>query len=432
LAEIALSHESKKPELTRDHILTIAGTETNTHKEMERRLQALGHYMDLPLPDRVTHLWRYSDPNRFLPVSDIVPRSADELPELLESRAEGVSVYLVPGCSPRVENWLSADLLGITMVPLHESEAGIALLGSAVTLDHGLLESLNGAVWSTGIFVDIPALVHLESPIRIVHRADLPTNAFRVVIRVGPGASVNLIEMLTGGDNSRHVLGVTEVVVEDGARVEHALIQNWAPGTIGHVTNRARLGRDAVWQSAAVSLGGAAYKADLGATLVGVGAESHLVGVSLSEKRQHMDFHTVHDHLGDHTRSKINFKTALTGKSTAVYTGLIRMEERAFQSEAFQENRNLMLSEKAKSHAIPELEIMTNDVQCSHAATSAPINEEELFYLRSRGISEKEAVRMLVRGFLEDALRLIPSGVTRDVASSLEERLDRLAGREGR
>jgi Fe-S cluster assembly protein SufD len=432
LAEISSSNASQKPAVTRDNILAIAGIETGNHKEMDRRFQALEHYTDLPLPDRVTHLWRYSDPYRFLPMSDLVPRNIGGSPELSETDAEGASVYLVPGCPPSVENWSSAHRLGITMVPLHESEAGIALLGAAVKLDHGLFESLNGALWSTGIFLDIPAQAQLESPIRIVNRAELPTNTFRVVIRVGRGASVNLVELLTGGDRSRHVLGVTEVVVDDGARVEHALIQNWAPGTVGHVTNRARLGRDAVWRSAAVSLGGAAYKADLGASLVGVGAESHLVGVSLSEKQQHMDFHTVHDHLADHTRSKINFKTALTGKSTAVYTGLIRIEAGAFQSEAFQENRNLMLSDKAKSHAIPELEIMTSDVQCSHAATSAPISEEELFYLRSRGISEREAVRMLVRGFFEDALMLIPSGVARDVEISLEERFDRLAGKGGR
>ena len=430
MVELQALEGTIKPIVTRDDILTMTGIGTGTPKEVERRFISLGRYLETPVPDRVTHLWRYSDPVRFFPKSALTPSRVDNPAPAFAGEGDEVSVTLVPGTTPSIAIGPLARRQGVVVEPLHRSPAGLKLLLSTVTPEHGIFESLSGAIWSTGIFVAVPKGVRLEAPIRIVHRAELTTNAARVVIHVASGADVKIVEALGGGGDARHVLGATEVVVDEGARAEHALIQNWAPGTVGHVTCRAALGRDAVWQSATISLGGAALKADLGAVLNGVGAESNIVGVSLSRKRQHMDFHTEHHHSAARTRSRINFKTALAGRSTAVYTGLIRMEEHALSSEAFQENRNLMLSDRAKSHAIPELEIMTNEVQCSHAATSAPINEEELFYLQSRGVGRAQAERILVRGFLEDALSLIPEGVKSPVEAALDDALQAL-GKKG-
>ncbi len=428
MVDQALVENSIKPAVTRDEILTMTGIGVGTPREVESRFQALNHYLGLPVPDRVTHLWRYSDPATFFPRGDLTPHSNSDLGAAMGD-VEGVIVYLIPGTAPKTVTGIAARRNSLLVEPLRLSKAGLALLGTVVPLDHGVFESLNGALWSTGVFIDIPEGVRLDAPIRVVHRADLRTNATRVVIRVGRGADVKIVETLLGGAPNRHVLSVTEVVAEAGARIDHALIQDWEPGTIGHVTNRATLARDAVWQSASIGLGGDAYKADFGAFLDGPGAESNIVGVSLSRKKQHMDFHTVQFHRADHTRSKINFKTALAGKSTSVYTALIHMAESAVESEAYQENRNLMLSDRARSHTIPELEIMTSEVQCSHAATSAPLNEEELFYLRCRGIPESVAIQMLVRGFFEDALSLVPDSLRGEAEQSLMTELKALSER---
>lgn len=431
MVEHALVEQLSKPLVTRDEILDMTGIGVGTPREVESRFQALNRYLEMAVPDRVTHLWRYSDPATFFPVNHLAPKSGAEL-SLASDGADGLTVYLVPGAVPKTISGISARRSGVLVEPLRLSKEGLALIGSAVPFEHGLFESLTGALWSTGIFIDVPKGVELLGPVRIIHRADLETNITRVVIRVGRGATVKIVETFSGGAANRHVLSVAEVIAEDGARVDHAVIQDWEAGTVGHVTNRAKLARDAVWQSASIGLGGKAYKADFGAFLDGPGAESHIVGVSLSRKKQHMDFHTVHDHRADHTRSRINFKTALAGKSTSVYTGLIRIARNAVGSEAFQENRNLMLSEKAKSHAIPELEIMTSEVQCSHAATSAPLSADELFYLRCRGIPEQEAVRMLVRGFFEDALALVPESLKEEIEQSLSTELGALTERGGR
>jgi Fe-S cluster assembly protein SufD len=205
--------------------------------------------------------------------------------------------------------------------------------------------------------------------------------------------------------------------------MSHVLHQTWSPGTVGHITSRANLERDAALRTAVIALGGRRFKADVGAVLNGVGAESRLFGVSLSDKRQTMDLHTVHDHQGERTRSRIDFKAALFDKSTSAYTGLIRVGEKAELSEAFQENRNLLLSDKCRADSIPELEIENSEVQCTHAATAAPIDENQLFYLKSRGIEESEAVAILVNGFFDAALSPLPQTLKPDIERTIAGRL---------
>jgi len=133
--------------------------------------------------------------------------------------------------------------------------------------------------------------------------------------------------------------------------------------------------------------------------------------VVLGGDRQKFDHHTSHRHLSGNTWSNIDFKAALTDRARSSYTGLIRIEEDAPSSEAFQENRNLLLSDTCRADTIPELEILTDDVSCSHGATAAPIDPEQIFYLQSRGIPRHEAVRLVVKGFLEPTLAMVPAAV---------------------
>lgn len=142
--------------------------------------------------------------------------------------------------------------------------------------------------------------------------------------------------------------------------------------------------------------------------LAGPGAHSEIVSIVAADGARHVDVHTVHDHRASHTRSNVTAKVALAGWARSVYTGLIRIEAQARGCEAFQENRNLRLSDAARADTIPELEILNDEVSCSHGATVGPLDDAERFYLESRGLSPREAERLIVEGFFADALARLP------------------------
>jgi len=212
------------------------------------------------------------------------------------------------------------------------------------------------------------------------------------------------------------------------AEVRHVLVQRWRAGARGHLVVRARTERDGRFFSATAGLGGQLVKTDIGSELAGPGARSELVGFALGEAKQHFDHHTRHVHSSGRTWSNIEYKVAAAGRSRSSYTGLIRIEAAAPGSEAYQENRNLLLSERARADSIPELEILTDDVSCSHGATVAPVDDEQVFYLQSRGLTATLAVRLIVRGFLESTLAQVPSPLREELEELVADRLARVEG----
>jgi Fe-S cluster assembly protein SufD len=164
----------------------------------------------------------------------------------------------------------------------------------------------------------------------------------------------------------------------------------------------------------------------VGAVLDGEGSRSEMVGVTLSEGRQHLDHHTLHEHRAGRTFSNLDFRAAVAGRARSTYTGLIRIDTGAPGSEAYQQNRNLLLSPRAHADTIPELEILTDEVSCSHGATVAPVDPEHVFYLQSRGIPAAEALRLVVRGFLEETLQRVPQNLRPALEELVAGRLQRL------
>ena len=181
--------------------------------------------------------------------------------------------------------------------------------------------------------------------------------------------------------------------------------------------------------SVMVSFGAGLYKADVGAVLEGAGSESRMVGLCFGDGRQRADHHTVQDHRGAHTASDIDFRVVLAGKARSAYTGVIRIAQDAPYCEAFQENRNLLLSDGCKADSIPELEILTDEVRCKHGATAGPIDPDQLFYISSRGLSPDDATKMIVTGFLEAALANIPESLGDPIREELARRLGEVKGR---
>ncbi|MEZ4387575.1 MAG: Fe-S cluster assembly protein SufD [Candidatus Krumholzibacteriia bacterium] len=375
-------------------------------------------------PDRVRHLWRYTDPADLLPGRALL--QATESPERTELPATP-AVLLRPGHEPLVN--AAAAAVGVTAEALFGEADHAQLVGRAVAADHGYFESLNAAAFDAGVVVRVPRDHVAAAPLRLVIAAVPGRDVLpRVLVAVGAGASVTVVEDHLGGGAGAVVVGVTEILVGANADVHHVLVQRWEDGTVGHLTVRARIERDGRYLGASAGFGGDVAKFDLGAILAGEGARSELVGVTLPDRRQHLDHHTMHRHLSGHTWSNIDFKAAVAGRARSSYTGLLRIEKDAPGSEAYQENRNLLLSEKARADTIPELEILTDDVSCSHGATAAPLDPEQLFYLQSRGIPADESLRLVVRGFVELTLRQVPEGLRADLEALVDARLERLVG----
>jgi Fe-S cluster assembly protein SufD len=387
------------------------------------RLRAAETLAEVAYPDRVRHLWRYTDPQKLQPQRVLAGEPAGE-PVAVEL-PQNPAVLVRPGQAPLLN--AAAEAAGIAVSGLLDDPAACDLVGQAVPADHGWFEALNAAAFDAGVRVRVPRDLVLEQPLRLVIPA-LPDGDLlpRILVQVEQGAQVTVVEEHRGGTAGSVVVGVTEVLVGANAEVRHVLVQHWEEGVAGHLTQRTLVARDARFLSATAGLGGSLVKADLGGVVTGPGARSELIGVALAEKRQHLDHHTVHRHTSGHAWSNIDFKAAVTDRAHSAYTGLIRIDEGAPVSEAYQENRNLLLSERARVDTIPELEILTDDVSCSHGATATPLDREQIFYLQSRGLTATEAVRVIVRGFVEPTFRLIPAGLREELEELVEARIARL------
>ncbi|MBM3287366.1 MAG: Fe-S cluster assembly protein SufD [Candidatus Eisenbacteria bacterium] len=367
----------------------------------------------LPMPDRARHLWRYTDPAALLPEAALIPRAS------VEPRASAEVVLS--------ESARRAGAIAIPLVDAIREDHTLVRekLGALVPSVFGKPEALNMAAWSAGHFVHLPGGVRIEDPIRLISAPPRGSfRAFRHLILVEEGAEATIVDESRGPDGreSSWASMVTELFVGEGARVRYVRLQRLGRGAVAHATFRARLGRDASLRTAIASIGGGLYKADLGVLMDGEGAESRMSGFVLCDGAQRADHHTVHDHRVARTHSDINLRVVLGGRARSAYTGLIRIAEEAPYCEAFQENRNLLLSDGCRAESIPELEILTDEVRCKHGATAGPIDEDQLFYLESRGLSRAKATEMVILGFLEETLSHLGSDETETIMGELAAR----------
>ena len=279
--------------------------------------------------------------------------------------------------------------------------------------------ALNAALWSGGCFLYVPKDVEIALPVQLATLVSAEGLALfpRTLIVVERNAKVTFIDETLSPDaaTKSFVSGAVEIVVADGATVEYYDVNNWGSNVCNFKTVRATLGRDASFRAAAVGIGSKLTKMRIDTLMPQPGARAELLGVTFGDKDQHFDYNTLQDHVGEHTISDLQFKSALTDSASLVWYGITRIEPPAAGSEANQTSRNLLLSEHAKASPIPVLEIEAWDVsKCSHGATAGPVDENELFYLQARAIPREVAERMLVEGFFADVIDRIPDARLRD------------------
>lgn len=279
------------------------------------------------------------------------------------------------------------------------------------------LECANRAAWRGGVFLRIPAGARIAEPLRLsLRHADAPFQFPRVLVAAEEGSDSSFFEEhlapspSSGPSRPAVSIAFSDILLGAGARLRCAYGQGLGADAVHFWRQRATLGPDSALEHVSMLLGGALHKSFLEVELAGPGARSSLYAASLAGGRRHVDAHTSQLHKAPRTSSDLLFRTALWGKARSVYTGLIRIEREAPDCEAYQAADNLLLSDEARADATPVLEILPDAVRCKHGATAGPVDQEELFYLATRGLSEPEAVRLLVRGFLDPALDRLPEG----------------------
>jgi Fe-S cluster assembly protein SufD len=210
-------------------------------------------------------------------------------------------------------------------------------------------------------------------------------------------------EFRSSGDAASFSAGVTDLHLGDGAKLLYVSVQDLSPASTSIQVQSAVVGRDASAMSLGVHLGSRFARSESLSRLLGEGGRSDMLAVTVADGEQQFDQRTLQDHRVARTASDLLYKNALDDKARAIFSGLIKVEEGAHFTDAYQKVRNLLLSDEAEANSMPGLEINADQVRCTHGATSGQIEPEELFYLRSRGLREKDAQRLIVLGFLQEA-----------------------------
>jgi Fe-S cluster assembly protein SufD len=387
------------PSVTRDDVEAIIAANGEPAWLTERRRAAWSQYQSMDLPDPYDEEWRRTD-----------VRALD----LTRFRmGSGVAVTGVPSSRE-----LAARGLVVTTLDdaAKNDAAAERYLYSAVPADEWKYLSLNAALWSGGVFVRVPDDVEIELPIQLAQSVSAGAAFPRTLIVAGRNARVAIIdEGVSAGADAAFVSGAVEIIAGDGAKVQYYNVNRYGDDVLNFTTVRAILGRDAEFTAFAAGIGSKLTKMRIDAEMPRPGATTQILGVTFGSGDQHFDYNTLQNHVGDHTISDLQFKSALKDSASLVWYGITRINPTAGGSEANQTSRNLLLSEHAKAAPIPVLEIEAHDVsKCSHGATAGPVEEGELFYLESRGIPRATAEHMLVEGFFADVIDRIPDAGLRD------------------
>jgi Fe-S cluster assembly protein SufD len=300
-------------------------------------------------------------------------------------------------------------------------------LHSVVQPSEWKLQALAAALWSQGTLIYVPAGLETNVSLTSVGKGAEPLFSHLLIV-AEENSSVTIIQEDESPDSEQQSLigAAVEVIQRPNSRVRIFDIQRWGANVYSFSTTRAKLAQGAHFLACNVGLGGRLTKARIEAILEGEGSQADLIGLSLGSDRQHFDYNTLQDHIAAKTTSDLLYKAALTGRSSEVWYGTVRIHGGATASDANQTSRNLLLSESAKAAPIPVLEIEQYDIlRCSHGATAGPVDEEQLFYLESRGIDHDEAERMLVDAFFQEVLDRIPDEAVRErVQEALAAKLE--------
>ena len=407
------------------------------------RTAAWERFVALPWPTRKSEEWRYTDLSQvpfdaLTPVAaepaTSEPLSADVRDVLGRSGERAGVVVLLDGRVAHLELEPEAARAGVVLCTLRQAAAEHPeLLRRTLFEAHTgpaeeKLWALHVAVLGGGYFLFVPRGVEMPAPVHafhVVERAGTLSSAHSLV-HAEPGARAAVIDEFLSHDLEGEAVSLHGATIsgEGGAAVEYVALQRFGRGVKRFSTQHVLAGRDARVVTFNVALGGDLSRADVTSRLAGTGSESEMLALWFGDSSQHFDHHTLQHHAAPHAHSDLLFKGALTDEGSSVFRGLIRVDKGAQLTDAYQTNRNLLLSEGSQASALPNLEIEADDVRCSHGATIGQVEAGQLFYLMSRGLTRRQAERLLVFGFFDEVLARLPmEGVRARVREAIEEKI---------
>lgn len=415
---------------TREGLEALSASRGEAPWLLEKRYEGWYHYEELEPP-----FWRRTDIKRLdwemliphappqAPVSDLeaLPPKLHEALGVYGHRAgllvqrDSAPVYLDLAEDARTQGVVWTDMA--TAVREHPELVQKYFMEDAVAVAADKYTALHAAFWSGGTFLYVPPNVEVELPFVSVLWQEMPQLAVfpHTILVAENGSRVTLVsELLSMGCDScpdTYHGGVSELYIGAGANVQFINTQDLGRQVYDLRTQTAVLDRDSHLEWLTVTLGGRVSRSSQHTVLRQPGAEAVVTGLYLPDGKQHIAFDTLQDHVAANCSSDLLYQGALLGRSRSVYEGTIRAWPGAQKTNAYQSNRNLLLSRKARSDSLPQLEIEANDLRCSHGATVSQVDESQVFYLMSRGIPRADAVRLIVEGFFQPALDRLPQSL---------------------
>jgi Fe-S cluster assembly protein SufD len=315
-----------------------------------------------------------------------------------------------------------------TAVQQHADLVEAHFMTDAVPVASSKFTALHGALWNGGVFLYVPRGVRVALPLQALtaHMTASGMEHSHTLLIAEAHSQVTLVaEQFSGADDLSGLHnGAVELYLNAGAQVTYLHLQNWSRRLWGFAQQGAVLGADSQLRWATAALGSRLHWTGLHVQLREPGSNARLFGLTLTDGRQHLDFQTKQDHLAPHTESDLLFKSALLSRSRTVFRGVVWLRPEAQQTNAYQSSHSLLLSANARADAIPILEIEADDVRCKHGATTGRVDDEQIFYLMSRGLSYQEAQRMIVQGFFETVITEFPvEGLQEKIRLALDARI---------
>lgn len=363
-------------------------------------------FQNLEEPTGAEEDWRYV--NFDLPFSSLSPVAEAgarlDPGQFIDSLAStSGSVVIVDG------QVVEADSDGARLVRM----ADAAEQSTVIPVDHNKLAAAHTTFANDGIFIDVPDGTAVAEPLVIdVQGVTEDAASFpHIAVSVGTNAEARILVVYRSAEGKR-LLMVPEVALDvaDGGNLRFVSVQNLDHAATNVVHQHVRIGRDASSRVGEVGLGGDLGRLDLRVNLEGDGASSDVSGLFFGEGSQTLDYRMVITHIGRNTSSDVFLKGALEDSAESVFTGLLRIEKDAQKTSTFETNRNLVLSDNAKAHSVPNLEILCDDVVCGHGSSVGQLEEDHLYYLQSRGLRKERAERLLIRGFFTEVIDRLPIG----------------------
>jgi Fe-S cluster assembly protein SufD len=392
----------------------------------EYRDRAWSAYKSLPMPTMKDEAWRRTDVHNLeiekfsLPEGNQIshlPPTPKWLLKPLVSQMRGGQLVIRPD---RTEVTLDDSLAkqGVIFTDLqtaesHNSEKLANIIGQIVKPDEGRFAAVTAAMEKYGVFIYVPKGVQVEIPLHSVIWGPGPGLAYfsHIMVWMEPDSSLTYVHEAASPDGMTEQTlhsGLVEIHISDNARLRFVELQSWGDNVWNFSHERAQVGRDANLEWIFGALGSNLTKNFSEIDLIGEGAVGKMSGFYFTDGKQHLDHDTQQNHLAPHTTSDLLFKGALKDNSRSVWQGMIYVAPGAQKTDGYQANRNLILSSKARADSIPGLEILADDVRCTHGATVGKIDQDSVFYLLSRGIPYAEAEHLIVEGFFDPIMQRIP------------------------